>query len=136
MDHSVTLKTVTSKEPPLIGEKIEYFRNELHQQLGQLSAEVNRPVKDSTDLNQNLPDPNDRATAESDISFTLRIRERETKLMVKIKEALDRIDKGTYGICEECEEEISEARLKARPVTTLCIDCKREQETAERARGL
>ena len=120
----------------MIGEKIEYFRNELHQQLGQLSAEVNRPVKDSTDLNQNLPDPNDRATAESDISFTLRIRERETKLMVKIKEALDRIDKGTYGICEECEEEISEARLKARPVTTLCIDCKREQETAERARGL
>ena len=117
-------------------EKIEYFRNQLTQKLGVLLAEVNKPIKDSTDSNQNLPDPNDRATAESDINFTLRIRERETKLMIKIKEALERIDNGTYGICEECEEEISEARLKARPITTLCIECKREEEMANKARGL
>ena len=119
----------------MIGEKIEYFRDELTQRLAELLVEVNKPVKDSTDLNQNLPDPNDRATAESDMSFTLRIREREMKLMAKITEALERIESGTYGICEECEEEISEARLKARPMTTLCIECKREQETAEKVRG-
>ena len=115
----------------MIGEKIEYFRDQLTQRLGELLAEVNKPVKDSTDLNQNLPDPNDRATAESDMNFTLRIRERETKLMIKLQEALKRIENGTYGICEECEEEISEARLKARPMTILCIDCKREQEIPE-----
>ena len=58
------------------------------------------------------------------------------KLISKIREALDRIDDGTFGICESCGEEISEKRLKARPVTTLCIDCKKKQEANERARGL
>ena len=120
----------------MIREKIEYFRNQLTQKLGELLAEANKPVKDSSDFNQNFPDPNDRATAESDMSFTLRIRERETKLMIKLQEALERIANGTYGICEECEEEISEARLRARPMTTLCIDCKREQENAKKVRGL
>jgi DnaK suppressor protein len=83
----------------------------------------------------NLPDPTDRAALESDRNFMLRIRDRERKLIVKIKEAIERIDSGTYGICEMCGEEISEARLKARPVTTLCIECKRKQETEEKLRG-
>jgi DnaK suppressor protein len=64
----------------------------------------------------------------------LRIRDRERRLINKIKEALERIDNGTFGICEMCEEDISEARLKARPVTTLCIDCKIEQEKKEKLR--
>jgi DnaK suppressor protein len=80
----------------------------------------------------NFPDPNDRATQESDRSFELRIRDRERKLINKIKEALERIEEGTFGVCEMCEEEIGEARLKARPVTTLCIDCKMEQERKEK----
>jgi DnaK suppressor protein len=85
---------------------------------------------------ENLPDPSDRASLESDRNFTLRIRDRERKLIVKIREALDRIEDGTYGICEECEEEISAERLKARPVTTLCIECKKRQETEEKVKGL
>ena len=58
------------------------------------------------------------------------------KLIGKIKDALERLSNETYGICEACGEEISEARLKARPVTTLCIDCKKRQETDEKVRGL
>ncbi len=119
----------------LTKKKIGYFKNLLTERLDDLLAEGNKPVKDPSDLNQNLPDPNDRATLESDINFALRIRERDTKLMGKIEETLEKIENGTYGICEECEEDISEARLKARPVTTLCIECKKEQEIGEKARG-
>jgi DnaK suppressor protein len=62
----------------------------------------------------------------------LRIRDRERKLIFKIQEALTRIDEGTFGICEECGEEIGIERLKARPVTTLCIECKSSQEVEEK----
>jgi DnaK suppressor protein len=78
-----------------------------------------------------FPDPTDRAALESDRNFLLRIRDRERKLLVKIQEALKRIDDGTFGTCQECGEEISESRLKARPVATLCVDCKRMQEREE-----
>jgi len=78
-----------------------------------------------------FPDPTDRATLESDRNLTLRIRDRERKLQGKIEEALLRIEDGTFGICEVCEEEISEKRLRARPVTTLCINCKESQEDFE-----
>jgi DnaK suppressor protein len=64
------------------------------------------------------------------------MRDRERKLITKIKEALERIENGTYGICEECEEEIFEGRLNARPVTKLCIDCKSRQESDERINGM
>ena len=64
----------------------------------------------------------------------LRIRDRERKLISKIDKALDRIEDGTFGICEECGEEITEGRLKARPVTTFCIGCKEEQEKLEKTR--
>jgi DnaK suppressor protein len=75
---------------------------------------------------------------ESDRNFLLRIKDRERKLIMKVKEALDRIDDGTFGICESCGRPISEKRLMARPVTTLCIECKTEtedQERIERQRG-
>ena len=77
-------------------------------------------------------DPTDRASLESDRNFELRIRDRERKLIGKIREAIERIDDGTYGQCESCEEEIGLARLKVRPVTTMCIDCKTEQERQEK----
>lgn len=76
-------------------------------------------------------DPSDRATAELEINFNLRIRERNQGLVRKIEQALERIDSGTFGICDECEEDIPEGRLKARPIATLCIACKRKQETDE-----
>jgi DnaK suppressor protein len=78
-----------------------------------------------------FPDPTDRANLESDRNLTLRIRDRERKLRLKIEEALSRIEDGSFGICEVCEEGISESRLTARPVTTLCINCKEDQEVDE-----
>jgi len=93
-------------------------------------------VTGMTVRDENMPDPNDRATLESDRNFTLRIRDRERKLIGKIKEALERIETGSYGICEVCGEDISEARLIARPVTTYCIECKKRQEMEEKVKGL
>ena len=81
-----------------------------------------------------LPDVSDQASAEADQNFSMRIREREQRLVKKIDEALGRIDQNIYGICERCEEEIPYPRLKARPVTTLCIDCKTLEEQEEKAR--
>ena len=82
-----------------------------------------------------FPDLSDQATAEVDSNFELRLKEREQKLLKKIDEALDRIATNTYGICERCGEEIPYKRLKARPVTTLCIECKTQQEEEEKIRA-
>jgi len=84
------------------------------------------------DEKANFPDPTDRASLESDRNFELRIRDRERKLINKIREAVERLDEGEYGVCESCGEDIGEARLRARPVTTLCIECKTEQERQEK----
>lgn len=113
-------------------EKREYFKGVLQEEMKILLEEAEKTVSEMTADTTSFPDPNDRATQESDRTFELRIRDRERKLLNKIREALERIDNGTFGVCEMCGEEISEARLKARPVTTLCIDCKIEQEKSER----
>jgi DnaK suppressor protein len=122
--------------PKLTKKKLEFFKKLLNERIDELLSQANETVSGMTSHKENLPDPSDRATLESDRNFTLRIRDRERKLIGKIKEALERIDQGTYGICEDCGEEISTERLKARPVTTLCIDCKKTQETEERVKGL
>jgi len=83
---------------------------------------------------ESFPDLSDQATAEVDQNFSLRLKEREQKLLKKIDEALDRILTNTYGICERCGQEIPYKRLKARPVTTLCIECKTLQEQEEKIR--
>lgn len=80
----------------------------------------------------NFPDMGDQATAETDRNFILRLRDRERMLLKKIDETIERIDSGPYGVCEECGNEIGIKRLEARPVTTLCIDCKTRQEEEER----
>ena len=115
--------------------QLEDFKNLLNEKLDNLLDEANKTVSGMSNPNENLPDPADRATLESDRNFTLRIRDRERKLIGKIKEALERIENGTYGICESCQEEISHNRLMARPVTTLCIDCKKRQEDEEKIKG-
>ena len=76
-------------------------------------------------------DPSDRAIVELGATFSIRMQERKRGLVRKIEQALGKIEISIYGICEECEEEISEDRLEARPVTTLCIDCKRKEEEIE-----
>lgn len=113
-------------------DKLEYYRNILTEEMKTLLGEADKTVTEMTSDSSNFPDPTDRATQESDRNFELRIRDRERKLINKIKDALDRIDKGEFGTCEECGEEISDARLKVRPVTTLCINCKMEAEQKER----
>ncbi len=112
--------------------KYEKIRNDLERQraelLGEAAAFTNHPDQEV------YPDLTDQASAEVDQSFVIRLREREQKLIKKIDEALSRIATDTYGICERCGEEIPYQRLKARPVTTLCIECKTLQEEEERVR--
>jgi DnaK suppressor protein len=84
---------------------------------------------------EELLDSGDIATVELNQTFTIRLREREEKLLKKIESALGRIDDGSFGVCEECGEEIEIKRLIARPVTTLCIDCKSRQEAEEKSQG-
>ena len=117
-------------------DRLDYFKQFLTNQRDTLVSEAMKTVEDMSDEEETFPDPTDRASLESDRNFLLRIRDRERKLIVKINEALARIEEGTFGICEMCGEDISEERLKARPVTTLCIDCKKTQETEERVKGL
>jgi len=111
---------------------LDTFAKILAERKQELLDEAERTVGGMTDGKDNFPDPTDRASLESDRNATLRIRDRERKLIAKIEEALQRIADGTYGLCENCNEPIGMQRLKARPVTTLCIDCKSEQEQAER----
>ncbi|PLX93125.1 MAG: RNA polymerase-binding protein DksA [Desulfuromonas sp.] len=112
--------------------QLNEFKELLQKQMDDLLQEAGKTVSDMTEEKTNFPDPTDRASLESDRNFELRIRDRERKLIAKIREALDRIEDGNFGECESCEEEIGIERLKARPVTTLCIDCKTEQERQER----
>jgi DnaK suppressor protein len=116
--------------------KLAFFKKLLNERLQTLLAEAEKTVSDMTDFKETFPDPTDRASLESDRNFMLRIRDRERKLVLKIEEAMERIENGTFGICDSCGGDISEARLKARPVTTQCIECKKQEEAQEKARGL
>ncbi|MDH3344995.1 MAG: RNA polymerase-binding protein DksA [Desulfobacteraceae bacterium] len=115
---------------------VEYFKEFLNNRLQELLSHADDTVSGMTQPKENFPDPTDRASLESDRNFMLRIRDRENKLIKKIRNALNRIENGTFGVCEECGENISIKRLKARPVTTQCIDCKTKEEASERALGL
>ncbi|MGA8181056.1 MAG: RNA polymerase-binding protein DksA [Desulfobacterales bacterium] len=115
---------------------IDYFKTFLNKRLEELLSHADNTVSGMTTPKENFPDPTDRASLEADRNFMLRIRDRENKLIKKIKKALDRIENGTFGVCEKCGEDISVKRLKARPVTTLCIDCKTKEEAFEKALGI
>ena len=92
-------------------------------------------LEESTFDTDDLPDEIDLASSEYAQSMVFRLRDREKFLLRKIEKALDRIRDGIFGICERCEEEINIKRLEARPVTTLCIRCKEEQEKKEKSYG-
>ncbi len=104
-------------------------------EINKLLEEAERTVSEMSNTNDNFPDPTDRASLESDRNFELRIRDRERKLILKMQEAIKRIDDGVFGICDDCGGPISEKRLLARPVTTQCIDCKTKQEKIEKQKG-
>ena len=112
-------------------DQINWFKELLNSRRAELLGEAERTVIGMVDGKENFPEPADRAALESDRNATLRIRDRERKLINKIDEALERIEAGGFGVCEECGDEIGVERLRARPVTTLCIQCKAEQEATE-----
>jgi DnaK suppressor protein len=107
------------------------FRNLLKERRQELLDEAGRTVGGMSTTGDNFPDPTDRALLEGNRNLVLRIRDRERKLLAKIDEAIERIEDGTYGKCESCGGPIGVERLKARPVTTLCIECKESQEAEE-----
>ena len=118
-------------------EKLLYFKGILETKLHTLLEEAERTVTGmASEHDGDFPDPTDRASLESDRNFVLRIKDRERKLITKIREALERVEDGSFGICESCGRPISEKRLMARPVTTECIDCKTEEEKRERMERL
>jgi DnaK suppressor protein len=115
---------------------LEFFKTLLTSRLEELVSHADGTVTGMTQPIENFADPTDRASHEAERSFELRIRDREHKLIKKIKKTLVRIENGTFGRCDTCEEDISIERLKARPVTTQCIDCKTREEDMEKALGI
>ncbi len=116
-------------------EQLEHFRQILNTWKRDLMQEVDRTVLHMKDEAANFPDPNDRATQESEFSLELRTRDRERKLIRKIEEAIKRIEDGNYGYCVETGEEIGIKRLEARPVATMCVEAQERRERRERQYG-
>jgi DnaK suppressor protein len=111
------------------------IRKDLEKQRTALLSEAGVIIGSGLNPNQeNLSDVGDQAAAVADQNFLLRLKEREQKLLKKIDEALERIANGSFGVCESCGGDIGFKRLKARPVTTLCIECKTQQEQEEKVR--
>jgi DnaK suppressor protein len=116
-------------------EQLNHFRTILSSWKRDLMMEVDRTMTHMKDEAANPPDPNDRATLESEFALELRTRDRERKLIRKIDEALKRIEDGSYGYCLETGEPIGVKRLEARPVATLCIEAQERRERRERQYG-
>ena len=115
--------------------QVQHFKNILLEWKRSLMEEVDRTVHHMQDDAANFPDPNDRATQESEFSMELRARDRERKLIKKIDESMSHLESDDFGYCEACGVEIGVKRLEARPTATLCIDCKILDEIREKQRG-
>ncbi len=122
-------------EQSLTPEDLARFKRTLTHQLNDLLSSAERTVGFLLQHNTQSADPIDRAVIDVDRNNTLRIRERESLLIKKIKRTLEKIEDGTFGICEACEEKIGLLRLKARPVAAYCIQCKTLIEAHEKASG-
>ncbi len=116
-------------------QQVAHFRELLNSWKAELMAKVDETVHHMQDEAANFPDPNDRATQESDFTMELRTRDRERKLIKKIEESMTRLDNDEYGYCESCGIEIGVRRLEARPTATECIDCKTLNEIKEKQYG-
>ncbi len=112
-------------ERQILTDKLRAWREEL-------LREAERTVDDMNTDKAQFADPTDRASLETDRNFELRIRDRERRLIAKIDQALERMEDGTFGLCEDCGEPIEFKRLEARPVATLCIRCKTAHEEDEK----
>jgi DnaK suppressor protein len=116
-------------------EELENFQRILIEWQQQLLQRADHSIAGLLESSVYASDLLDRVALESDRDLALRMRDRECKLIRKIRDALKRIDEGNFGICEICGDDIAINRLKVRPITTFCIDCKRVQETLERIIG-
>jgi DnaK suppressor protein len=114
--------------------QVTHFRTILNGWKRELMEEVDNTVTHMKDDAANFPDPNDRATQEEEFTLELRTRDRERKLIKKINQSLEDMDKGDYGFCESCGTDIGLRRLEARPTANLCIDCKTLAEIREKNR--
>jgi len=132
---NVTPYQVKRGEQYMNKEQLDHFRQILASWKRDLMEEVDRTVLHMKDEAANFPDPNDRATQESEFSLELRTRDRERKLIRKIEEALQRVEDGSYGYCVETGEEIGVKRLEARPVATLCVEAQERRERREKQYG-
>jgi len=119
--------------PSMKNEDAEYFREVLSRWQNDLLNQADVTVRDLLESTVKAIDPVDQASLETNRNFTLRIRDRESRLIGKIKQSLARIEEDTFGICDVCGKEITLPRLRARPVTTFCIVCKNKMETREKA---
>lgn len=115
--------------------QLAHFRAILEGWATELREEVDRTLDHMKDDAAQFPDPNDRASQETDFSLELRARDRERKLIRKIEQTITRIDEKDYGYCDKCGVEIGIRRLEARPTANLCIDCKTLEEVKERTNG-
>ena len=114
----------------------DYFKNLLTNWLAELLSQADNTVMGLRDSDDNLSDPLDRAAYDTERSYLLRMRDRESVLIKKIKKSLEDIEDGVYGICEDCGADIAVERLKARPVARRCIQCKTRQEALEKLIGV
>ena len=130
--HGIEPYVAKRGEDYMSDKQLDHFEAILRSWKDELMKEVDRTVHHMQDEAANFPDPNDRATQESEFGLELRTRDRERKLLRKINSALLRIEEGTYGFCEETGEEIGLKRLEARPVATLCVEAQERREMAER----
>jgi DnaK suppressor protein len=112
-------------------EKIESYRRDLFARREALASDLRKATADFISDDAMYTDAIDQASADTDKSFAMQMKNRERDTLWQIDEALKRIEAGHFGECERCDEPISEARIRAFPFTTLCIDCKAELESEE-----
>ena len=123
---------VKAREKYMSKPQLNHFKKLLLAWKQQLEIEAEETVKHLKTDSNNLADPNDRATQESEFGLELRTRDRERKLLRKIQVSLVKIDEGTFGYCEETGEEIGLGRLEARPTATLTVDAQERREMLQR----
>jgi DnaK suppressor protein len=133
--HGVQPYKLSPDEEYMSDRQLSHFREILLNWKRELMEEVDRTIHHLQDEPSNFPDPNDRATQESEFGLELRTRDRERKLLRKIDSALARVEDGSYGYCEETGEEIGLRRLEARPIATLCLEAQERHEMTERHFG-
>ncbi len=125
-----------SERGSLSAKDLKRFKKMLEDSRTAILAKARKTMEEESNFDtDDLPDEIDQASSEYAQSMAFRLLDREKLLLAKINKAIQRIDDGSFGLCERCEEPISLKRLEARPVTTLCIRCKEEQEKKEKSYG-